>query len=214
MVNIVVLSASPERKEVVQAPGELIATVRIDGLEQTEDDPAVHGQDVEILGDGAPDDGASYGTETEDHDFDRRGVLSSQTEGRRVLVVNLVDVLVKERAGVHETVSPVVPRVLHHEEDGDLVGHLVEGRKRDVGFETEVLAHGVEQPDLGKLDGEVGQKDERCTLQLLPGGGNLVLFNVSIAEASKAWELLTAWILYFLNMGSISIMIHGSDRPK
>lgn len=96
VVNIVMLRASPERKDVVQAPGELVTTVRINGLEQTEGDPAVHGQDVEVLGDGAPEDGASDATKTEDHDFNGRSVLSGQTERRGVLMVDLVDVLVKE----------------------------------------------------------------------------------------------------------------------
>ena len=34
-------------------------------------------------------------------------------------MVDLVDVLV-EKAVMHDTVSDVVPRVLHHEEEGDL----------------------------------------------------------------------------------------------
>ena len=115
---------------------------------------------------------------------------------------------------MHQTVSPVVPRILHDEEDGDLIGHLVEGRERDVGLKTKVLAHRVEQPDLRKLDREVRQEDEKRALQLLPGGGNLVLFRVSTVVVSRTWGLRTAWILYFLNMGSMSTMIHGNDRPK
>ena len=180
-----VLGASPEGKEVMQAPGELVATVRIDSLEQTDDDPGVHGQDVEILGDGAPNDGASDGTKTENHDFDGRGVLSSQTEGSGVLVVDLVDVLVKEGAGVHRAMGPVVPCVLHDEEDSDLVRHLVQGRERNAGLETEVLAHRVEQPNLRKLNGEVGQEDEKSALCLLPGGRNFILSCVSITCISK-----------------------------
>ena len=144
VVNIVVLSAGPEREEVVQAPGKLVSAVRIDGLEHTESNPAVHGEDVKILCDGTPDDRATDSTETENHDFDGRGILSSKTERSRILVVNLVNVLVEERAGVHQTVGPVVPGILHNEEDRDLVGHLVQRRERDVGFETEVLAHRVE----------------------------------------------------------------------
>lgn len=49
-----VVSTGPEREEVVERPGELVAGVRVDGLEDTENDPDVHGQDVEVLGDGAP----------------------------------------------------------------------------------------------------------------------------------------------------------------
>jgi hypothetical protein len=66
MVNIVVLSAGPERKDVVQTPGEFVAAVRIDGLEQTENDPEVHGQNVQILGDCAPENRRTDCAKTED----------------------------------------------------------------------------------------------------------------------------------------------------
>ena len=215
MVNVVVLSASPEGKEVVQAPGELVTAVRINGLEKAEDNPAVHGQDVKILSESAPNDGTSNGTKTENHNFDGGGVFSGEAKGSRVLVVDLVDVLVEEGAGVHGAVGPIVPGVLHDEEDGDLVGHLVERRERNAGLETEVLAHGVEQPDLRKLDSEVGEEDEKRALCLLPGRGDLVLFVVRILDYPRIGAFRrTCWILYFLNMGSISTMIHGSDRPK
>jgi hypothetical protein len=72
----------------------------------------------------------------------------------------------------------------------------------------------VEQPDLGKLDGEVGQEDEERALCLFPGGRNLVLFVVRYLCLEIRAMSHTAWSLYFLNIGSISIMTHGSDRPK
>jgi len=53
----VVVSTSPDWQEVVERPGELITRVRVDGLEHTQRDPDVHGEDVEVLGDGAPDEG-------------------------------------------------------------------------------------------------------------------------------------------------------------
>jgi hypothetical protein len=175
MVNIVVLGAGPERKEVVQRPGELVSTVRVDGLEDTEHNPDVHSQNVKILGDGAPDDGAADGSETQDHDLDRRGVLGSKTEWSGVLVVDLVDVLVEEWNGVHRAMHPVVPGILEDEEDSDLVGHGEEAREWDGGLEAEVLAHGVEQPDLRKLDSKVREKDEESALCLFPAGGHFVL---------------------------------------
>jgi hypothetical protein len=144
VVNVVVLGASPEGQEVVQTPGELVTAVRIDGLEHAEKDPDVHSQDVEVLGDGAEYDGDTDSSESENHDFDGRRVLSSETKGRRVLVVDLVDVLVEERAGVHGAVHPVMPCVLHDEEDGDLECHLVNAREGDGSLEAEVLAHRVE----------------------------------------------------------------------
>lgn len=48
---------------------------------------------------------------------------------------------------VESTVSPVVPGILKHEEDGNLVSHLVERGKGDAGAETEVLGHWVEEPE-------------------------------------------------------------------
>jgi hypothetical protein len=94
VVNVVVLGTGPEGKEMVQRPGELVTAVRVDGLEETKHNPCVHCQDVKILGDGAPDDGAADGAETQDHDLNGRSVLSSKTEGGGILVVDLVDVLV------------------------------------------------------------------------------------------------------------------------
>lgn len=174
MVNIVVLGAGPEGEEVVQTPGELVTAVGIDGLEQAEHDPDVHGEDVQVTGDGAPENGRADSAKTKDHDFDGRGVLGGETEGCRILVVDFVDVLVEE-AEVHSAVHPVVPGILEDEEDGDLESHLVGARERDGGAEAKELAHGVEEPDLRELDGEMGEKDEKGTLPLFPGGGNFVL---------------------------------------
>jgi hypothetical protein len=177
VVDIVVLSAGPEGEEVVQAPRELVTGVGIDGLEQAEDDPDVDGEDVKILGDGDPQNGRSYGSETKSHDFDGRGVFGGESEGRRVLVVNLVHVLV-QRAPVEGTVEPVVPGILHDEEDGDLVGHLGPGGEGNAGLHAKVHAHGVEQPDLGELDSEVTEQDQLGALPLLGGRGNLGLTKI------------------------------------
>lgn len=116
--------ASPKWQEVVQGPQEFVARVCVNGLEETEDDPAVHGEDVEILGECTPDDWHTDRSETKNHDFDRRRIFSSKTERRRVLVVNLVDHLV-QRTPVECAVRPVMPAVFDDEENRDLVGHLV-----------------------------------------------------------------------------------------
>jgi hypothetical protein len=215
VVDIVVLGAGPEGQEVVQAPWELVAAVRIDGLGETDGDPDVHCQDVEVLGDGAPDDGAADSAQTEDHDLDWRRVLSCQAERSRVLVVDLVDLLVQKGALVHHAMHPVVPCVLIDEKDCDLVGHLVDAGERDRGFETEVLTHGVEEPDLRKLDSEVGEEDEDGALCLFPGGGNLVLRGINHRhDIARNATSHTCWILYFLKYEIRSIMIQGKDRPK
>jgi len=180
VVDVVVLGAGPEGKEVVQRPGELVTAVGIDGLEETERNPDVHCHDVEVLGDGTPENGATNTSETENHDLDGGGIFSSKTERCRVLVVNLVDVFVEEWNGVHGAVRPVVPSVLHDEEDGNLVGHFEEARERYGGLKAEELAHGVEKPDLGELDCEVGEEDEEGALCLFPGGRDFVLFRVSL----------------------------------
>jgi len=77
VVDIVVIGAGPEWQNVVQAPGKLIARVGIDGLEESENDPGVHGQDVEVLGHGSPDDGNTDGAEGQNHRLDRGGVFRS-----------------------------------------------------------------------------------------------------------------------------------------
>ena len=94
-MDVMVVSASPEWQEVSQAVRKVVAAVRIDGLEEAEDDPDVHREDVQILADGAPQDGCTYCAHTEDHDFNWRGVLSSHAKRRRVLMVDLVDILVQ-----------------------------------------------------------------------------------------------------------------------
>lgn len=59
------------------------------------------------------------GRNVQNKDLDRVSVLGGETEGRRVLVVDLVDVLVKTLV-VHQAVNEVVPRVLEEEEESDL----------------------------------------------------------------------------------------------
>ena len=165
---------APEGQQVVQAPGEFIARVRINGLKQAQRDPQVHGEHVQAARDGAVDDGHADGAEAEEHDLDGAGVLGGHAEGRAVLVVDLVHVLV-HGAPVQEAVVPVVPRVLHHEEDGDLEGDLVPAGEGDGRGHAEELGRRVEEPDLRQLDGEVGEEDERGALPLLGGRGELSL---------------------------------------
>lgn len=130
--------ARPKRQEMMQTPWELVAAVRVDCLEKAAHDPDVHRQDMQIAGDGAPEDGGADGAETEDHDFDGGGVLGGHAEGGRVLVVDLVDILV-ERAPVEGAVRPIVPCVFEDEEDGYLVCYLEDWRQGDAGGEAEVL---------------------------------------------------------------------------
>lgn len=107
------------------------------------------------MGDCTPEDWTNDGAETEEQHFNRTGVFCCQAERCRVLMVNLVDHLV-ELGGVQGPVRPIVPRVFHNEEDGDLVCHCEDGGEGNGGREATELSEWVEEPDLRKLDGEVG----------------------------------------------------------
>ena len=76
----------------------------INGLEETEGDPDVDGEDVQVVAEHAVEDGTEDRAGSEDEDLGRVGVLGGKTEWSGVLVVNLVDVLV-ERSPVKSTVS-------------------------------------------------------------------------------------------------------------
>ena len=108
VVHIVMVGTGPNGEEVAQTPGEVISAVGIDGLEQAESDPDVHGEQVQVTGEHEEHHGRSDDAKTEEHGFNRGGVLSSQTEGSGVGVVHLVDGLV-EGSVVQATVEPVMP---------------------------------------------------------------------------------------------------------
>jgi len=56
VVHIVPLGSTPAGEEVVQAPWEFVSAVCVDGLEQAENDPGIHSQNMQVAGDGAPED--------------------------------------------------------------------------------------------------------------------------------------------------------------
>lgn len=64
VVYIVMLGTRPEGKEMVQAPGKLVSTVRIDGLEQTENNPEVHGENMQVTRNSTPKDRPANRAET------------------------------------------------------------------------------------------------------------------------------------------------------
>ncbi len=109
VVEVVVVSAGPEGEPVLEGPGEVVAGVGVDGLEEAEGDPDVDGEDVEVLGDVAVEEGTADGARAEDEDLERVGVLCCETEGGGVLVVDLVDVLV-ERTEMEGLVGEVVKK--------------------------------------------------------------------------------------------------------
>lgn len=183
----------------------------IDSLEETEDDPKVHGENVKITGKPAPDNGDSNGSESEGHDFNRRSILGSETERSRVGVVDLVDMLV-ERAPMERTMGPVMPSILENEEDGNLIGHLEPGRKGDAGVHSEVLAHGMEEPDLRELDGEVAEKNELGASPLLCSSGNLGLWTLS-ATSQRDVMMMMRWT-NILNLVLSEVRDGIDDDPR
>lgn len=165
VVRVVVVGSSPDGQEVSQAPGEVIARVGVDGLEETQNDPHVHGDQVEVASQRDPENRATNSSNSEQHDLYRGSVLSSQTEGSRIRVVQLVDVLV-QWAVVQSAMEPVVPSILHNEEDGDLVGHLEQRREGHAIVHTKVSGDRVEEPDLRKFNGDVADKNEGGAIKL------------------------------------------------
>lgn len=68
-----------------------------------------------------------------------------------------------------------MPGVFHDEEDGDLKGHFCPGGERHARVHTKVFTHRVKEPDLGKLDCEVGEEDHLGATPLLFNGGDFML---------------------------------------
>ena len=66
----------------------------IDGLEEAEDDPDVHGEDVEVASAKDVENRTSDRSSTEDEDLGWVGVLGGKAEGSRVFMVDFVDVFV------------------------------------------------------------------------------------------------------------------------
>lgn len=67
----------------------------VNSLEQTERDPKVNGDDVQIACEVAVEDGTSDRTSAEDEHLSRVGIFCSKTKRSRVLVVNLVNMSVQ-----------------------------------------------------------------------------------------------------------------------
>jgi hypothetical protein len=137
MVHVMVMRSSPERYEIVKGPWKVVSRVRVNNLEQAKNDPGVHGNEVKVLGNNAPQYWGSHGTESKGHNLNRRSIFRSKTEGCRVLVVDFVDILV-QRPPVESAVEPIVPGVLEDEEYCDLVGHLGPVRERNARVQTDI----------------------------------------------------------------------------
>jgi hypothetical protein len=73
-----------------------VSGMGIDGLEKSQGDPDVDGDYVQVLPDPAVEQWSENCPRSEDHDLERMRVLGGETEGRRILVVELVDMFVKQ----------------------------------------------------------------------------------------------------------------------
>lgn len=97
VVEIVVIGPAPERNDVLQRPREIVPAVRVDGLEETEGDPDVDAEDVQVGTEETVEQGTADGARAQDEDFEWVGVFRGEAERRGVFVVHLMNVLV-ERA--------------------------------------------------------------------------------------------------------------------
>lgn len=158
----------------MQTPWELIAGVCVNSLEQTHGDPDIDGENVEVVEHRTPEKRRTDCSDTQEENLDWRCVLGGEAEGGSIRVVDLVHISI-DRAPVECAMRPVVPGIFHNEEDGDLEGHLCPCGEGYACVHTKVFTHGVKEPDLGKLDGEVGEKDHLSATPLLFDGGNFLL---------------------------------------
>ena len=75
--------------------GLTVSGMGIDGLEETEGDPDVDGDYVQVWLDPAVKQWSENCPRSEDHDFERMCVLGGETERCGILVVELVNMFVK-----------------------------------------------------------------------------------------------------------------------
>lgn len=72
-----VIGSSPEWEDVSERPREVVSRVSVDCLAQSESNPEVDGENVEILSEETVKEGTRDGTLCKDKDFKRVGVLGS-----------------------------------------------------------------------------------------------------------------------------------------
>lgn len=68
----------------------------VDGLEKTEADPDVDGDDVQVWLEPAVEEWPANRPRSEDHDFKRMCVFRGETEGCGIFVVELVNVFIEQ----------------------------------------------------------------------------------------------------------------------
>lgn len=186
VMEVVVFSAGPQWEDVVEGPGEVVARVSVHGLPQTEDDPGVHRHNVEAASEVAVEERSTNGTHTEDQDFQRMRVLGGETERSGVFVMELVNPAV-ERSVVKGLVRDIVPCVFNDEEESNLKGHgLKVGEGNLERLHAEGDGQGVEQEDLRKFDGEMGEEHKFGAFPLLSSRWDFVWLQFPLSEVWHA----------------------------
>ena len=109
----------------------------IDGLEKSEGDPDVDGDYVQVLPDPAVEQWSENCPRSKDHDLERMCVLGGEPEGRRILVVELVDMFVKQ--GCVEELMGYGNRGCASERVGE---QRTDGERR-----TEIVKHVLEEKE-------------------------------------------------------------------
>jgi hypothetical protein len=181
------ISASPEGEDVLERPREIVSAVSIDGLEEAEDDPNVHGENVKVASANDVEDWTSDRSSAEDEDLGWVGIFSGKAEGSRVFVVNFVDVLV-HGTPVEELMScqtrkreqcfPLgdngclrtkeVEHVFVNKKERDLKRDIPPKRERHLpGAHSESLGNWVKQPN---LEQDIRARIIRAELHNIPGG--------------------------------------------
>jgi hypothetical protein len=158
MVIIVPIRAAPERHDSPETPGEIVAGMRIDGLELPQCYPRQHCHQVYVAFHQSQEQRGPDGAEAQQESLPGTGVLGCQPEGRGVLVVDAVDGAV-ERPPVHGAMQPVVVCVFEEEEGDYLCGESAEVREGGGEAQAAEFHHWVEEDDEGELDDEVDEED-------------------------------------------------------
>lgn len=80
VVEVVVICTGPERENVLERPREIVPAVSVDGLEKTENDPDVHGEDVKVASAKDIKDRTGDRSSTKNQNLGWVGVFSGETK--------------------------------------------------------------------------------------------------------------------------------------
>ena len=182
VVEVMVHWATPERDEVRRVEGYIVSAVIFDGF------PETHAQvDPEREEVSAEQQWPEQRAESEDNRLDWVRVFRRDAEGRLVLVVHLVHILV-DLLPMQEAVHPVKVKVLNHEEGRDLPQQLREGWQRSGDLEAEEVHDEVEGEHHRELDENVREDELAETTHLLRQVIHLVRLDLVLVHGRHGIE--------------------------